>query len=66
MFYTLFENGNGRTIREFSRQLCLKNNYEFNIKNVSSKNMLKASIESVIDTTFLEELLEMCLEIRNF
>lgn len=61
MFYIHLENGNGRTIREFSRQLALKNGYELNIKNVASKDMLEASIESVVDTTFLQELIEKCL-----
>lgn len=58
------ESGNGRTIREFTRQLALKNGYELNIKNVSSNDMLKASIESVVDTTFLQELIEKCLTLK--
>ena len=57
----LLESGNGRTTREFIRQLALKNGYELNIKNISSKDMLEASIESVIDTTFLQKLIEQCL-----
>lgn len=61
MFYIHLGNGNGRTIREFIRQLALKNGYELNIKNISSKDMLEASIESVVDTTFLQELIEKCL-----
>ena len=55
------ESGNGRTIREFIRQLALKNGYELNIKNISSQDMLDASIKSVVDTTFLQELIEKCL-----
>ena len=57
-----FREGNGRTIREFIRQLALKNGYVLNLKKVSPKEMLKASIESIIDTTDLEKLIEICLE----
>lgn len=62
MYYIRLENGNGRTTREFIRQLALKNGYELNIKNVSSEDMLDASIESVVDKKFLQELIEKCLE----
>lgn len=62
MYYIHLESGNGRTTREFIRQLALKNGYELNIKNVSSEDMLDASIESVVDKGFLQELIEKCLE----
>lgn len=62
MCYIHLESGNGRTTREFIRQLALKNGYELNIKNITAEDMLTASIESVVDTTFLKELLEKCLE----
>lgn len=65
MFYIRLESGNGRTIREFLRQLALLNGYELNIKNVSSEDMLKASVQSVIDTTLLQVLIEKCLEKKN-
>ena len=61
MYCIQIGSGNGRTTREFIRQLALKNGYELNIKNISSKDMLEASIQSVIDTTFLQELIEQCL-----
>lgn len=57
-----FREGNGRTIREFIRQLALKNGYEFNVKNVNPKEMLDASIKSVYDTSFLEKVIGECLE----
>lgn len=48
-------------LREFTRQLALKNGYELNIKNILAKDMLEASIKSVADTTFLQELIYKCL-----
>lgn len=57
-----FREGNGRTIREFIRQLALKNGYILNLKRVSPKEMLEASKKSVIDTMDLERLVENCLE----
>lgn len=62
MYYIHLESGNGRTTREFIRQLALKNGYELNIRNIAAEDMLTASIESVVDTTFLKNLLEKCLE----
>ena len=57
-----FREGNGRTTREFLRQLSLKNNYILNLKNVDAKEFLNASIKSIIDTTDLERLLYICIE----
>lgn len=57
-----FREGNGRTNREFIRQLALKNGYNLNLKKVSPKKTLEASIESIIDTNKLEEVLGICLE----
>lgn len=57
-----FREGNGRTIREFIRQLALRNGYLLNLKKVSPEEMLAASKKSVIDTTDLENILEKCLE----
>ena len=62
MYYIHLESGNGRTTREFIRQLALKNGYELSIRNIAAEDMLTASIESVVDTTFLKDLLEKCLE----
>ena len=60
-----FREGNGRTEREFIRQLALKNGYVLNLKKVKPKEMLEASIESVIDTTKLENIINNCLEIGD-
>ena len=60
-----FREGNGRTTREFLRQLALKNNYILNLQNVDSKALLDASIKSIIDTSELEKLLSQCLEFQN-
>lgn len=57
-----FREGNGRTIREFIRQLALKNGYKLNLKKIAPKEMLEASKKSVVDTTDLERLIEICLE----
>lgn len=57
-----FREGNGRTIREFIRQLALKNGCILNLKKVLPGEMLEASKKSVIDTTDLEKIIESCLE----
>lgn len=57
-----FREGNGRTNREFIRQLALKNGYALNLKKVSPKETLQASIESIIDTHKLEAIIKECLE----
>lgn len=59
-----FREGNGRTTREFLRQLALKNNYILNFKNVNAEDFLNASIRSIIDTSDLEKLIYKCLEVR--
>lgn len=57
-----FREGNGRTIREFARQLALNNDYILNLTKVSPKEMLEASKKSVVDTTDLEKIVEDCLQ----
>ncbi len=57
-----FREGNGRTNREFIRQLALKNGYILNLKNISPEKIMDASIKSVIDTTDLEKIIEEMLE----
>ena len=57
-----FREGNGRTIREFIRQLAYKNGYVLNLKHMKPKEMLNASIRSVVDTTDLESIISECLE----
>lgn len=57
-----FREGNGRSIREFVRQLALKNGYILNLKKVPPQEMLNASIKSIVDDTDLEKVIEECLE----
>lgn len=57
-----FREGNGRTIREFIRELALKNGYVLNLSNVSPSDFLKASIKSIVDTTDLSNLIATCLQ----
>lgn len=57
-----FREGNGRTTREFLRQLALKNGYILNFQNVKPKKLLDASIKSIVDTRDLEKYLNECLE----
>lgn len=60
-----FREGNGRTNREFIRQLALKNGYILNLQKSSPQKILQASIKSVIDTTDLENIIEDMLEKNN-
>ena len=62
MYYILFEKEIGRTNREFIRQLALKNGYVLNLKKVNPKETLEASIQSIVDTSKLEKVIEECLE----
>ena len=57
-----FREGNGRTTREFLRQLSLKNGYILNLHKVAPQDLLNASIRSIIDTSDLEKYLYECLE----
>lgn len=56
-----FREGNGRTIREFIRELAYKNNYLLDLQQTEAKEMLEASMKSVIDTKELEEIILKCL-----
>lgn len=56
-----FREGNGRVTREFIRQLALKNNYLLDLRRVEFKEILEASIISIVNTKPLEELLNKCL-----
>ena len=60
----LFREGNGRTNREFIRQLALKNGYSLNLRKVLPQEVLQASIESIINTCKLEKVMYKCLEKR--
>lgn len=56
-----FREGNGRSTREFIRQLFLKNGYEVNWQSVSTERLLQAMENSVYDTSALETVLTECL-----
>lgn len=56
-----FREGNGRTIREFIRQLAVKNGYILDLQNIIPEDMLNACIKSVIDTKDLEKIIYKCL-----
>lgn len=58
-----FREGNGRTIREFIRQLAYRNNYLLDLQQTDAKEMLEASMKSAIDTTDLEEIILKCLHV---
>lgn len=57
-----FREGNGRTIREWTRELAYHNGYLLDLQNISPKEMLDACILSVIDTTELEAIFRRCLK----
>lgn len=52
-----FREGNGRTTREFIRQLALKNRYNLDLSRFKAEDILNASIESVVDVDNLEEII---------
>ena len=60
-----FREGNGRTTREFLRQLSLKNGYILNLHKISPQKLLNASIKSIMDTSDLGKYLYKCLETAN-
>lgn len=57
-----FREGNGRTIREFIRQLAKHNGYYLNFNLVSAEEMLLASVKSVVDIVELEDKIYKCLQ----
>ncbi|MCL2355108.1 MAG: Fic family protein [Oscillospiraceae bacterium] len=57
-----FREGNGRSTREFIRQLALKNNYYLNFDKSDAEKILKASINSVTDIANLKDIILDCLE----
>ncbi len=64
-----FREGNGRSQREFTRELCLKCGYIFDLTKTSHKEMLEASVLSfdVGDNSGLEQIFERCcIPKRNY
>ena len=57
-----FREGNGRTEREFIRQLAFNAGYILDLQEIESLDMLNACIKSVIDTVDLENLVLKCLK----
>lgn len=53
-----FREGNGRAIRELVRCLALKCGYEINWKAINQKELLEASIKSVLDIADLVRCIE--------
>lgn len=63
-----FREGNGRSQREFCRELCLKCGYLFDLTNTCRDEMLQASIDSLEkgDNTGLETIFRKCvISLRN-
>lgn len=58
-----FREGNGRVLREFIRQLALKNGYLLDMREVNSKEMLIATKKSVYDISDLEKIIYNSLKI---
>ena len=57
-----FREGNGRTIREYIRQMALKLGYIMNYRKISVQEYITASIFSITDISKLKEIYNMCLE----
>ena len=54
-----FREGNGRTQREFTRELCLECGYEFDLTRTNHQEMVEASIRSFnVDNAGLERIFE--------
>lgn len=63
-----FREGNGRSQREFCRELCLKCGYLFDLTHTCRDEMLQASIDSLEkgDNTGLEVVFQKCvIPLRN-
>ncbi len=58
-----FREGNGRSQREFSRELCLKCGYAFDLCNTNHEEILSASIESLDrgSNASLEAIFKKCI-----
>lgn len=58
-----FREGNGRSQREFARQLCLKCGYAFDVTHTNHEEMLHGSITSLDrgDNTELEAIFRKCI-----
>ncbi len=57
-----FREGNGRTIREFIRELAYKNNYILDLQETTPEKIFNACVKSVYNTDDLEEIIFTCLK----
>jgi len=57
-----FREGNGRTIREFLRELEYVNGYIFNLRGMDPNVIMSALKRSVVDSDDLEKLMYKCLD----
>lgn len=60
-----FREGNGRTIREFIRELALRNDYLLNLSKADPTKFLNASIKSIVDYDDLASIILDCLDRKN-
>lgn len=56
-----FREGNGRTIREFIREIAFQAGYTLDLQSTTPEEMFNACVKSVYDTTDLEQILYNCL-----
>lgn len=57
-----FREGNGRTIREFIREIALQAGFTLDLQSTTPEEMFNACVKSVYDTTDLEKILFNCLK----
>ena len=60
-----FREGNGRTIREFIRELAYKNGYLLDLTQTTPHDIFTASVKSVSDPTDLEQIIFKCLQLDS-
>ncbi|MCP1311309.1 Fic/DOC family protein [Paenibacillus tyrfis] len=60
-----FREGNGRTQREFIRQLAVNAGYQLNWSRVDKSLVMQASIRSKVDTQDLSDVIGHCLDKMN-
>lgn len=56
-----FREGNGRTIREFIREIAFQAGFTLDLQSTTPEEMFNACVKSVYDTTDLEKILYSCL-----
>lgn len=57
-----FREGNGRTIREYIRQMALYIGYNMNYSRIKVVDYIEANIFSIVDISKLKEIYIKCLE----